>query len=227
MTGICSSKKLAIFSIAAILIIGCLTIAAYNAENNAIRDAVRAGMKSTVGAMATQVNASEIEGLQPGDETGARYLAVAQKLRTLRSMDDHILNAYILEVNPDQTITFVVDDLYPLDPQGSAKIGEISTAPRQDVINALSGPTASQEPYTTKYGSFMTAYAPIDDSLNGSYGNTTAVLAIDLTAADYTKYTTQGGLVLATGLVSMAIAVGAIGFFGMKLRKLEESGKKP
>ena len=103
----------------------------------------------------------------------------------MRSMDDNILNVYILKVNPDQTVTFLVDDLYPDDPQGSAKIGEISTAPdKMDILLALSGPTTSKQPYTTKYGSFMTAYAPIDDAVQGSTGNTYAVLAIDVSAAD-------------------------------------------
>ena len=59
-------------------------------------------------------------------------LPLHEHLETMRSMDDHILNAYILRVNPDKTATFLVDDLYPLDPQGSAKIGEVSTAPDQD-----------------------------------------------------------------------------------------------
>ena len=228
MTGMKISQNLLLYSIAAILIIGCLTIAAYDAENSAISDAVRRGMESTVSVMATQVNASDLQGLHPGDETSPRYLAIAQQLRNMRSMDDHILNAYVLKVNKDQTITFVVDDLYPLDPQGSAKIGEISTAPREDIINALSGPTTSAKPYTTKYGSFMTAYAPIDDLPNSSYGNTTAILAIDLTAADYTSYTTRGGLILVTGIISMIIAVGAIGVLGARIRDLEESqGKRP
>ncbi len=146
-----------------------------------------------------------------------QYLAVARKLETMRSMDDNILNAYILKVNPDKTITFLVDDLYPLDPQGSAKIGEVSTAPDQmEIFAALSGPTVSKQPYTTKYGSFMSAYAPIDDSASDSSGNTVAVLAIDVSAEDYNTYTSQGGLILITGFVSMVLAVGAIFFFGAR-----------
>jgi hypothetical protein len=229
MTGICSnSKTLLIGSILVMVIIGTLTLVAYNSENDAIKGAVKDGMKATVGVMASQVNASEIAGLKPGDETSPQYINLAKKLRTMRSMDDHILNAYILKVNPDQSVTFLVDDLYPEDPQGSAKIGEISTAPKSDIIAALSGPVTSAEPYTTKYGSFMTAYAPIDDSVSDSSGNTVAVLAIDLTAMDYTGYTTRGGIIIFGGLVSMVLAVGAIGYFGTKPRKAEEAcNKKP
>ena len=227
MTGMRSdSKTLLMASILVMVIIGSLTIVAYNSENDAIKGAVKDGMKATVGVMANQVNASEIAGLKPGDETSPRYIRLAKKLRTMRSMDDHILNAYILKVNPDQSVTFLVDDLYPADPYGSAKIGEISNAPKSDIIAALSGPVTSAEPYTTKYGSFMTAYAPIVDSVSDSSGNTVAVLAIDITAMDFTGYTTRGGIIILTGLVSMVLAVGAIGYFGTKLQKAEEIGNK-
>ena len=201
----------------AILVIGGLTLAAYTGEQDALKASVQRGMESTVAAMATEINASDIAGLRPGDEMNPQYAAVARHLETMRSMDDRILNAYILKVNPDGTITFLVDDLYPLDPQGSARIGEISTAPdKAEIFGALSVPTASKQPYTTKYGSFMSAYAPIDDSASGSAGNTTAVLAIDISAKDFNDYTSRGGLILIEGFVAMAIAVGAIFLFARR-----------
>lgn len=219
MTCSCSKPtKLWAASVLVIIIIGVLTVFAYTSEQNALKGANDRGMKATAGVMATQVNAADLAGLKPGDETSERYLAVAKNLQTMRSMDDHILNAYILKVYPNKTATFLVDDLFPLDPQGSARIGEVSTAPDQmEIFSALSGPTVSKQPYTTKYGSFMSAYAPIDDSVNDSAGNTAAVLAIDVSAKDYNDFTSQGGLpILITGLVSMILAVGAIFFFGSR-----------
>jgi hypothetical protein len=222
---ICSlmrTKKLLVASLLVILIIGSLTILAYTGENAAMGDAVKMGMKSTVATMATQITPADLSGLKPGDENTPKYQAVAQKLRTMRSMDDNVLNAYILKMNPDQTVTFLVDDLYPTDPQGSAKIGEVSTAPKMDILAALSGPAASREPYTTKYGSFMTAYAPIDDAAGDSSGNTYAILAIDVSAKDYTDYTSRAGYVMLTGLISMILAVGAIFYFGGSRREEEK-----
>jgi hypothetical protein len=218
MTSSCSSStKLWISAFLVIVIISVLTAFAYTNSENAIRSATQMGMKNTAGVIATQINASEISGFKPGDETSPEYVAVAHKLRTMRSMNDYILNAYILKVNPDGTITFLVDDLYPYDPQGSAKIGEASTAPDSlEILGALSGPTASKAPYTTKYGSFMSAYAPIDNSATDSSGNTYAVLAIDITARDYIDSTSQGILIILTGIISMILAVGAILYFGKK-----------
>jgi hypothetical protein len=223
MTCASSTTKIWVSAILAIVIIGSLTAFAYTSEQNALRAATVNGMEATVSVMATQVNASDLAGLKPGDEMSPKYLAVARSLENMRSMDDTILNAYVLRVNPDKTATFLVDDLYPLDPQGSAKIGEVSTAPdRDEIFAALSGPTSSKQPYTTKYGSFMSAYAPIDDSVNDSNGNTVAVLAIDMSADDYNAATSKGGLIILTGIVSMIVAVGAIFFFGAKGRREDE-----
>jgi len=218
MTCTCSvSTKQWVSAILVIIIIGALTLFAYTSAENSLSDAVQGGMKSTAGVMATQVNASDIANLKPGDETSPQYVAVANNLKTMRSMNDHIVNAYILKVNPDQSVTFLVDDLYPSDPQGSAKIGEVSTSPdRMEIFHALSVPTASKVPYTTKYGSFMSAYAPIDDSYAGSTGNTQAVLAIDMPAADYVAATSRGAAIIVTGIVAIIIAVGAIFVFGRK-----------
>ena len=73
----------------------------------------------------------------------------------------------------------------------------------------------------------MTAYAPIDDSVHDSTGNTYAVLAIDVPAKDYTDYTSRGGLILLTGFISRILAVGAIFWFGSKCGDEEkDSGKQ-
>ena len=217
------SNKVLICSILVILIIGSFTLLAYNNQNTALQNSVKMGLESTVSVMATQISPKDLVGLKPGDEGSEQYKALTQKLRTMRSMDDTILNAYILKVNPDQTVTFLVDDLYPDDPQGSAKIGEVSSAPdKRDILLALSVPTASKEPYTTRYGSFMTAYAPIDDSVYDSTGNTYAVLAIDVPAKDYTDYTSRGGLILLTGFISMILAIGAIFWFSRRGEKKDE-----
>jgi hypothetical protein len=208
-------KKVLLCSVLVILIIGSLTMVTYTSQTDALQSSVKLGLKSTAAVMATQISPMELEGIVPGDEESEKYTAIARKLQTMRSMDDTILNAYILKVAPDGTVTFLVDDLYPDDPQGSAKIGEVSTAPdKLDILLALSGPTTAREPYTTKYGSFMTAYAPIDDATHDSTGNTYAVLAIDVSADDYNAYTSRGTMILLTGLISIILAIGGIVFFG-------------
>ncbi|MDD4484875.1 MAG: hypothetical protein PHD55_10985 [Methanoregula sp.] len=217
MAQACScSTKLAAAAIIAIVIIGGLTVYAYSHSNAALKETAQWGLKSTAGAMAAQINASEIQGIQPGDENTTKYLAIANKLRTMRSMNDDLINAYIVRVNAtDKTAVFLVDDLYPVDPQGSARIGEADNSPdKMQIFAALSGPTASSEPYSDSWGSFMSAYAPIDDSASDSTGNTYAVLGLDVAASDYVKSTTQGTWILVTGAVSIIIVLGCLYVFG-------------
>ena len=222
MTETCSSAtKIWVSALLIVIVIGALTAFAYTSSNDALKDSVRQEMKSTAAVMATQINASDLTGFKPGDETSPRYVSVVRQLRTMRSLDDNIINAYILKVNPDQTATFLVDDLMIDDPAGSARIGEVSTSPdKMEIFTALSVPTASKEPYTTKYGSFMSAYAPIDDSTNDSTGNTYAVLAIDMSASDYNAATSKDGFILVTGILSMLIALGTLFVYGMKGKKV-------
>jgi hypothetical protein len=209
--------KLWVSALLIAVVIGALTTFAYMGTNDALKDSVRQGMKSTAAVMATQINASDLADIGPGDESSPRYLAVVRQLRTMRSLDDNVINAYILKVNPDLTATFLVDDLMIDDPAGSARIGEVSTSPdKMEIFTALSVPTASREPYTTKYGSFMSAYAPIDDTTNDSTGNTYAVLAIDMSASDYNAATSKGGLILVTGILSLLIALGSLFVCGRK-----------
>lgn len=217
MAQACSrSTKLVVAAIIAIVIIGGLTLFAYTHSNAALKETAQWGLKSTAGAMAAQINASEIQGIKPGDENTTKYLAIANKLRTMRSMNDNLINAYIVRVNAtDKTAVFLVDDLYPVDPQGSARIGQADNSPdKMQIFAALSGPTASSEPYSDSWGSFMSAYAPIDDSASDSTGNTYAVLGLDVAASDYVKSTTQGTWILATGAVSIIIVLGLLYSFG-------------
>ena len=72
----------------------------------------------------------------------------------------------------------------------------------------------------------MSAYAPIDDSVTGSNGNTTAVLAIDMSAKNYVAATSTGNAILATGLVAIILAVGAIVIFGRKPEEADEPVQK-
>jgi hypothetical protein len=227
MAQACSrSTKLWVIALIAVIIIAGLATLAYTSSDAALKSTAQFGLTSTAGVMATEINASEIAGIKPGDENSTKYLAIAQKLRTMRSMNDHIINAYIITVNmTDKSATFLVDDLYPVDPSGSARIGQADTSPdKMQIFAALSGPTASPQPYSDSWGSFMSAYAPIDDSVNDSNGNTVAVLGIDVAAGDYVASTTQGAWIIVTGVVSIIIVLGALYVFS---RKTEDAPETP
>ncbi|HII98482.1 MAG TPA: hypothetical protein HA272_04295, partial [Methanoregula sp.] len=51
-----NSKKVLISSILVILIIGSLTLVAYNNQNDALQSSLKMGLKSTASVMATQIS---------------------------------------------------------------------------------------------------------------------------------------------------------------------------
>jgi hypothetical protein len=213
-------------AIAIIVVISALGMFCLYTSANGIRDSTRDELKAVAGVMATQVNASDIAGLKPGDESTARYKALVDHLITMRSMDDHIVNAYIMKVGTGGNISFVADDLYFEDPTGSAKIGDSYVTPdKLEIFGALSLPTASQQVYTDKYGTFISGYAPIDTDVNGSSGNTVAVLGVDMAATTYTDEIRATGLAIVDAtLISMIIIIGIL---WLATRKCKEETEEP
>ena len=201
--------KFGLSAIAIIVVISLFGMFSLYTAANGIRESTRDELKAVAGVMATQINPSDVTGLKPGDESSLQYKALVEHLQTLRSMDDRIVNAYIMNVSNNENITFVADDLYFEDPTGSAKIGDVYITPDQkEIFGALSLPTASQEVYTDKYGTFISGYAPIDTQINGSGGNTVAVLGVDMAATTYTDQIRATGLaILDATLISMIIII--------------------
>jgi hypothetical protein len=218
--------NIALVAVVLIIVMAALGIYSFGITRDSIREETRDELASVAGVMATRINASDLAGLSPGDENTPQYVALVQRLRTMRSMNDHIVNAYILRVRGDQVTSFLVDDLALDDPQGSAKIGEHYNSPDQrQIFAALSLPTASEEAYTDRWGTFMSGYAPIDDQPGSSNGNTSAVLGIDMAAHDYTDRVAAAGISIMTAMIlSMVLVVGIMGVFSWRIRGM--TGKK-
>lgn len=171
----------AVFLVIIILISGIAAFVTFDVAGGALRESIRDELRTSAGIMATQVNASEILLLKPGDEGSPVYLEVARQLATMRSANDEITNAYIMYVDDNQVITFVVDDFWLEDPGQAGRIGEVYPSPdREQIFRALSVPSASEGVYTDRWGTFISGYAPVRDN----NGNTIAVLGIDVEASD-------------------------------------------
>lgn len=171
----------AIFLVIIILISGIAAFVTFDVAGDALRESIRDELRTSAGIMATQVNASDILPLNPGDEGSPAYLRVAGQLAAMRSANDKITNAYIMYIDDNQVISFVVDDFWLEDPGQAAQIGEIYQTPDRDqIFMALSVPAASENVYTDKWGTFISGYAPVRDE----NGNTIAVLGIDVEASN-------------------------------------------
>jgi len=202
------TKFTAIYLIIILLTAGAATIVVNNTAQEVFNDGIRYNLQNSAGIMATQVNATQVLLFRPGDEGSPEFMAMARQLELMRSNNDYIVNAYIMKIDADQQIEFVVDDFWLEDPDQSAMIGELYDTPDKDeIFMALSIPTSSQDVYTDKWGTFVSGYAPIRD-VNG---NTVAVLGIDVEASRLVG--SQSGFfttLAATYLIFILIGAGVI-----------------
>lgn len=203
-----ATKITVIYLILILLTAGVATIAVNNAAKDIFREGIRDNLKNSAGIMATQVNATEVLLLQPGDEGTPEYMALARQLDYMRSGNDYIVNAYIMGVDADGKIEFIVDDFWLEDPMQSAMIGEIYETPdRDEIFMALSVPTASRDVYTDRWGTYVSGYAPIRDE----NGNTVAVLGLDVMATRMSESMARfDGILAAAFLAVLLIGAGAV-----------------
>lgn len=170
-----------------LLAVACvLFFAGYTAQAEERKHIIQLHLKDVAGRMAGQINGDGLLSLKPGDEGTPRYLAFARALHDGRKNETFIVNAFILRID-NGTISYVIDDMYlthGLDPT-VARIGDLVTEDKDVIRNAaVTGPVYSPNIYTSRWGSFISGYAPIKDS----NGTVVGILGVDETAATVISY---------------------------------------
>lgn len=111
--------------------------------------------------------------LQPGDEVTEKYQNSVQKLRKIQE-NTGVAYLYTMKKEGD-SLQFVLD----ADPEDPGAIGEEYEVEglEEEMESAFSGKSAyNPDPYTDQWGTFISAYAPIQDS----NGKIVAILGVDL-----------------------------------------------
>ncbi|HEX3002403.1 MAG TPA: hypothetical protein VHN82_08585 [Methanoregula sp.] len=175
-----SGKQKAIIIICCILIVaaGLLFLIGLKNQADENKHIIQLHLKKTAGRIAGQVNGDGLLSLKPGDEGTPLYLALAQEAYNARKNESYIVNAYILRVD-NGTITYVIDDQYLVSGPGPlvAPIGYPVTEDKDVIRAALNGPVYSPDIYTSRWGSYLSGYAPVRDS----NGTVVGILGIDET----------------------------------------------
>jgi signal transduction histidine kinase len=122
--------------------------------------------------------------------------AVAEKMKKIRNANNSIRYIYILRPTDQENLARFVTDadtIVPVDWDSNGKIDdlEIPPLPGEDydiseipaVRIALEKPSAMDDLYSDRWGTFLSGYAPIADA----NGNTVAVLGIDVIVDDFYK----------------------------------------
>jgi len=142
-------------------------------------------LRVTAGQIAAMVNGDGLLSLKSGDEGSPLYLSFAKTIYAARSNNTDISNAYIMRVD-NGNITYVIDDFYLTHGLDSsvARIGDPITEDQAVLMAALTGPQSSPDIYTSKWGSFLSGYAPVRDS----NGTVVGILGVDETADFVNQY---------------------------------------
>jgi len=174
-----SKRAKVVIALCCILIIvaGVLFYVGYTLQVDERKHIVQMHLMTVANRMAGQVNGDGLLSLKPGDEGTPKYLVFAQGLYNARKNDSFIVTAYLLRVD-NTTISYVIDDTYLTHGMGQevARIGDLVTEDKTVIMNAsVGGPVCSPDFYTSKWGSYLSGYAPVRDS----NGTVVGILGVD------------------------------------------------
>lgn len=173
-------KKAVIAACCVMLVIaGILFVIGYTEQADQRKQVIQLHLQNVAGRIAGEVNGDGLLSIRPGDEGSPLYLSFAKTLYDARRNESNVVNAFILRID-DGNISYVVHDAYVvrgLDPY-VVRTGYPVTEDKEIIRAAFAGPTTSPDVYTSRWGSFLSGYAPVKDS----NGTVVGILGIDETA---------------------------------------------
>jgi len=189
-------KRIVAITIAGGIVAVIMTMGLYWYGVQINTERVREKVTSIAATSALQFSADELKVLRSMDDVHRpEYKNVTTRLDTIRKQNSEIIYMYIIRPTGQKGLfTFVadadaIDPFIKIDTNEDGKITEADTLGLPGLeyettdMDALIGekysrPVANSKPYTDKWGSFITGYAPIRDA----GGNIEAVIAVDMWA---------------------------------------------
>jgi signal transduction histidine kinase len=180
--------------IAAIITAGVVLIIYYQTQA-LLKERLQERLTAIAGTAALQFNEEEINAIRiPEDLQKDIAKIVANKMKKIRENNSNVKYVYILRPTESLAMTsFIIDadTIEPVDWDENGQIDEIEIPPfpGEDydvseipaVIKAYSVPTATDDLYTDKWGTFLSGFAPIKNAKN----ETIAVIGIDVQVDDF------------------------------------------
>jgi methyl-accepting chemotaxis protein len=207
-----------------VLLIAGLTLGlTFRSTQQALTDGLKEQLKSVAVATASQVDGDVVAGLKPGDETSPEFLKVRDQLLRIRKDDPQIKYSYIMRPQ-DGGVGFVVDDTYGI-ADNAAKIGDQyvpddavdgQSADLDTMLQGMQGVTVDPEPASDKWGTFLSAYAPVLDS----QGQAVAFLGVDMDSTQVAarEHAIRTSIFWVLG-IGIALATLLVAFFSRSLTK--------
>ena len=133
------TKLIASFILLILIVAGGTFFYTYSETKHAMVEASQDEMLQVIGVISQQFTPQEVQALyqlEPGQENSSQFLALVQKMQTMRAVSPEVINIYAMRID-NGNVTFLVDDLYP--ESDSALIGQQYEEPEPRLFDALRG----------------------------------------------------------------------------------------
>jgi len=200
--------------------------ALYLTAKRVLRDTINEEMLSTGRLAAGRLDVARHATLVREDQLNdPDYTAVVEPFREMLRALPHIRYIYTARMSTEG-VRFGVDAALPVDADGDgvidqATLGEIYEDPDPAILASLEQgrPTLSEEPYTDKWGTFMSSFTPVRDAA----GRVECVIGVDTNASIYLGRIARMRRALGVGLVgafcsSIVVGTGVFLFQRSRLR---------
>ena len=202
------SLGLALFALLASLVVSA---GIYLYTRNQVRQDIRQRLLDIASVAAPRIDGDLHATLtDPAQQGSPDYLAIQKELQSIRDGAADLRFVYTMRYDPASgQVSFVVDA--ETNPEDASLLGdlypEIDPAVLQSVAS-LKTPAVDQEPYTDRWGTWLSAYAPVVTSS----GKVDGVLGIDMSAEKVLAYERRLLLVAGVLLVVTAIFLAVLGW---------------
>ncbi len=201
----------------------CL-ISADRVGRHVLRESIDEELRSIARLAAQRLDAAKLQELtRPSQQNGSDYLAAVAPLREMLHELPQVKYLYTVRQSP-RGPRFVLDASMPGDADNDgvndqAGLNELYDTPDPEMLLALAkgACVVSPQPYTDKWGTYISAYAPIRDAR----GHLAGVVGCDMTADSYTsRVRTMDRATLFGGLLALVASIGfGLGVFVIQRRR--------
>jgi HAMP domain-containing protein len=171
--------KLTVSFIVLILVVSSLTyLFTFRETKKGLKEITQTELVALSSVIANElsgVQAEEMASLIPGEEPSPKFVALAERLKSIQGSHPDIKYLYTMKKS-EKGLSFMVDPEYNNADDPGAKIGEDYEGVTDQMLEAFEKPAVDDEFTTDKWGTLLSGYSPIRDTK----GNVVGIVGVDM-----------------------------------------------
>lgn len=175
----------------------------YNETKNTLHTQISDELMTTASIASMEISGDDLATLQAGDENTPEFIAIRDKLRSIRDSNPNIKYIYTMR-RAGNNVEFVVDADYGEDADAAA-IGDECSSVTDTMLGAFTSPCAEKEFTTDEWGTVLSGFAPVKDSS----GNVVGIIGVDMSADTVLQKENSLGYVI-IAIMAASIIIGTV-----------------